>query len=261
MASDDLGSAVNDDLIPKKKVGIFAPRAIVDDIPWEFYKLAPRGIMAVIVPLGLTRFVKEEVERVYAPVDDQLKQLMLRRVDLLVQSGVPLQCLIGAEAHDRRLALFREKTGLPATSGILGAIAACRKLGIRKIAFGNKFTEAINQSLSRFFTREGIQVTGYTKWDPTVDIVDGSAIKQINEAGLIRIGYEVGRKTFLDNPDCDGIYMPGGSWSLNQVVTDLEAEFGKPVLGHHLVNVWNIATHLGLWTPRQGLGRLYASPA
>ena len=250
---------MSDDLIPLKKVGIFAPRHIVDDIPWEFYKLAPKGIMAVIVPMGITHFVKEDVERVYEPVDEQLKQLMLRKVDLLVQSGVPLQCLIGADAHDRRLAYMRAQTGLPVTSGILGAISACKKLGIRKIAFGNKFTEEINVRLAEFFTRAGVEVAGWTIWTPTIEIEDASSIKKVGEAGLVEIGYQIGRQTFEEHPDADGIYMPGGSWTLNKVVTDLEAEFKKPVLGHHLVNVWNMATLLGMWSPRQGLGRLYSA--
>jgi maleate cis-trans isomerase len=75
----------------------------------------------------------------------------------------------------------------------------------------------------------------------------------------VEIGYQIGRQTFEEHPDADGIYMPGGSWTLNKVVTDLEAEFKKPVLGHHLVNVWNMATLLGMWSPRQGLGRLYSA--
>src|SRR3712207_5356649 len=142
------------------KVGVFSPMAIIDNTPYEFYRMAPAGIMLVIVPLGIRRFEREDVERVFAPLDEQLAELTPRGIDLYFQAGVPLQLAIGIDAHDARLAHIERRTGKPAISSITGAVAAAKHLGIRKIVLVNRFTEAMNATLAEFFRRDGISVIG-----------------------------------------------------------------------------------------------------
>ena len=248
-------------LVPKKKIGVLAPRAIVDVGPFEFYQMAPKGIMLTIVPLGIKRFTREGVEEAYRETDEQLQHLVERRCRAIVQEGVPLQCLVGTAAHDRRLAYIRKKTGLPTSSGVLGGVEAARHLGVTRIAFANKFTDRENESLAEFFTREGIEVTGYVSWgeeQPDKEVY-GNAVKRIRETDLVKIGFEVGRRAFRENPRCEGIYMPGGSWALNKVVIELEKEFGKPVFGHRHTSVWHMVRMLDMWKPKKGWGRLFAT--
>jgi maleate cis-trans isomerase len=246
-----------DDMVPRKKVGVLAPRGLVEIGPYEFYRLAPPGIMLVICALGIKEFTEKGVYDVYAGIDAQLAELQTRDIDLIVQEGVPLQCLIGCEAHDARLAYITGKSGLPVTSGVLAGVNAAKHLGVRRIAFGNKFSEAVNESLARFFTREGIEVTGHVSWGEgkTDDQIHGMHWADLAEAGL-----RIGRQTFEENPDADAIYMPGGGWNLNRAINELEAEFGKPVLGHRHTGTWEIARRVGMWRPREGYGRLFATP-
>lgn len=251
--------SVSESLIPKKKVGIFSPRTIVDNGVFEFYIMAPKGIMLAVVPMGVEAFTRADVDRIFAALDGQLEELRLRKVDLLYDSAVPLQCMIGVDGHDRRLARMTERTGIPANSAILGAIEAAKHLGIKKIAFGNKSADAVNDVLTQFFTRGGVEVVGYTAWKGWKNPTDQREVKSLGDDKLVEIGYEVARRTFEEHPDADGIYMPGGSWALNDVILDLEKEFGKPILGHRHVIAWHIAKCLGMWEPKEGYGRLLAS--
>src|SRR5882672_9224714 len=82
-------------------------------------KLKIGCVMLVMVGVGLTEFSSADVERVFAPLDRYLDQLMERGVDLVMQNGVPLPILIGIEAHDRMVAHMEKYTGLPATSTVL----------------------------------------------------------------------------------------------------------------------------------------------
>jgi len=50
--------------------------------------------------VGLKEFSRGDVERVFAPLEFYLDQLMEREVDIVIQHGVPLPLLIGIEAHD-----------------------------------------------------------------------------------------------------------------------------------------------------------------
>jgi len=89
--------------LPKKKIGVLSPLAVIDNSAYEFYQLVPRGIMMVTVPLGLQ---------------------------------VPL--LIGPAALQRLLDRIAEKTKLPVTSTVLDVVAATKRLGLEKIATANK---------------------------------------------------------------------------------------------------------------------------
>ena len=112
--------------VPKLKIGALKPLAVIDNSAYEFYRLAPPGVMLVMIPVGLDKFSKEDVERVFAPIDAYVDQLMERGVDLIMQSGVPLPLLLGVEAHDRLIDRIAKRSGKPATSSVLGVVAAAK---------------------------------------------------------------------------------------------------------------------------------------
>jgi len=41
---------------PKHKIGCLSPLAVVENAAYEFYRLAPRGLMLVLLPVGLSEF-------------------------------------------------------------------------------------------------------------------------------------------------------------------------------------------------------------
>src|SRR5256885_16338235 len=127
-----------EDELPKRKVGVLSPLPIIDNGAYEFYRLVKDRIMLVLIPVGLAEFTDKDVERVFAPMDSYLDKLVERRVDIVVQSGVPLPALIGVAAHDRLLGHMASYTGRPATSSILGVVGAAKRLGVTRIALGNK---------------------------------------------------------------------------------------------------------------------------
>src|SRR3954451_18675955 len=154
------GIRMFDEFNPKLKDGCLQPGAVVDNHPYEFYRLVPHGVMLVMVGVGLKEFSSHDVERVFTPLDGYLDQLMERGVNLVIQNGVPLPILIGMEAHDRMITHMGQYTGLPATSTVLSVVAAASDLGIRKVAVVNKWTDVMNRSLAAFFARGGVTVVG-----------------------------------------------------------------------------------------------------
>src|SRR5262249_33286659 len=146
--------------VPRLKIGCLMPGSVIDNHAFEFYRLAPPGVMLVMVGVGLREFSRHDVERVFAPLERYLDQLMERGIDLVIQNGVPLPILIGIEAHDRMVAHMASYTRLPATSTVLSVVQAAADLGIRKVVPVNKWTEEMNQSLAAFFARAGVSVIG-----------------------------------------------------------------------------------------------------
>src|SRR5271168_3708228 len=67
--------------VPKHKIGVLHPLSIIDNSPYEFYRLAPTRVMLVMISVGLAEFSKGDVERVFAPLDSYLDQLMERGIE------------------------------------------------------------------------------------------------------------------------------------------------------------------------------------
>jgi maleate cis-trans isomerase len=241
--------------LPKHKVGVLLPLAIIDNAAYEFYRLAPPGLMQVMIPIGLGEFSVTDVERaLLKPLAANLDKLMERGIGLVVQSGTPLPIIIGVAAHDRMIEFMAKHTGVPASSTVLAVGRAAKHLGIKKMALVNKWSDAMNRTLGEFLAREGVAVCGaVTRELPPAEF------QKIDTHVHMEMAYELGRQAFLDNPDCDAIYIGGGTWLSEPVSNRLEEEFGKPAICNQTAQLWDILHLLKDWQPIKNHGRLLAT--
>jgi len=244
-----------EEFLPKKKIGYLSPLPVIDYFTYQFHQFVPNGVVIVSLPVGLREFTSKDVERVFAPLEEQLRQLTERGVDIIVQGGVPLPLLGGMEFHDLLLARIEKMTGVPATSNIMNVLAATKSLGIRNVALANKWSPEMNKTLGHFFEREGIKVAG----SHFRSMAPSEFVKQKSEESLA-LAYELGRKALLDHPDADGLYIGGGAWITYPIIEPLEREFGKPVVTNIIACTWHVCRLLGCWKPVQGFGRLLQLP-
>src|SRR3972149_10329534 len=218
--------------VPIRKIGVPSPLPIIDNSAYEFYQVVPSGIMMVAIAIGLQEFTREDVERVFAPIDEQVALLVERGVDIILQSGVPLPILTGREFLSRLLARIEEKGRVPATSTVLSVVAAAKHLGIKKIAVADKWNDPMNRTLGEFFAAGDIDMIGVSNRS----MVPAQFVK-LNSKESITLAYELGRGAVEKFPDADGIYIGGGTWLTLPVITRLEEEFGKPVLSNQVATV------------------------
>ena len=240
--------------VPKLKIGALKPLAVIDLSAYEFYRLAPPGVMLIMIGAGLGKFTKDDVERVFAPIDGYMDQLVERGADLVMQSGVPLPLLIGVEAHDRLIERMAKRSGKPATSSVLGVVAAAKRLGLRRIAVASKWSEPMIRTLGEFFARGGTTIVGAAS-----EVLAPAQFQKIAHDDHMALAYELGRTALTRYPDADGLYIGGGSWLSEPVCQALEREFGKPAISNPSAMVWDTLTRLGRWAPIPGQGRLLSS--
>ena len=241
--------------IPKHKVGVLLPLAIVDNAAYEFYRLAPPGVMLVMIPIGLAEFSAADVERaLFKPLASNLDKLMEREVHMVVQSGTPLPILIGVAAHDKMIEFMTRHTGLPASSTVLAVGRAARHLGVKKLALVNKWSDAMNKTLGEFLAREGVSVCGVAAKE-----MAPAEFQKISAPEHMKLAYDLGRRAFLENPDCDAIYIGGGTWLAEPVAERLEEEFGKPAICNQTAQLRDILHTLKAWQPIKGHGRVLAA--
>lgn len=156
-----------DEHLPKKKIGYLSPQPVVDNLAYQFYRLAPQGTMFVIVTMGIREYAVKDIERILTPLEEYLALLVKRGADIVVQGGVPLAVVMGLKHHDELLGRMEKATGLPATSTIQNVVAAAKALGIGRIVVANKWDSKMNETLGMFFEREGSGLRDLTQgsWD------------------------------------------------------------------------------------------------
>ncbi len=114
----------------------------------------------------------------------------------------------------------------------------------------------MNRSLAAFFARGGVSDRRQQHQARCIRPTS----TDFDAGDHMRLAYELGRRAFLDHPDCDAVYIGGGSWIAEPVAVRLEAEFGKPVLCNQAAVIRNTLKMLGAWTPIAGHSRVLATP-
>ena len=228
--------------IPKKKIGYLSPLPVIENGPYEFYQLVPKGILLVMIAVGLQEFTRQDVERVFSAIDHQIELLQERSVDIILQAGVPLPLLAGPDFLTRLLTYIENKANVPATSTVLNVVAAIKHLGLKKIAIANKWSNQMNSTLEEFFTRDGISVIGVNTRS-----MEPSEFVKISSEQSMTLGYQLGRRALEDYPTADGVYIGGGTWMTLPIIAKLETEFRKPVITNQIASVWHVLHLLNCW--------------
>ncbi len=241
------------DFMPKRKLGILYPLAVIDNSPFEFYRMV-KDVMLVGAGVGLQEFSASDVKRVFAYAEELTAAMMGREIDLIMQSGVPLPILIGLDAHDELIGRLAKQTGKPATSSVIGVTKAAKHLGIKNIALANKWRPEMNKVLGDFFAREGVSVAG-----AATEVMGPERFQKMGIKESFDLGWELGHQALKQFPEADGLYIGGGAWMINSLVAPLEKEFGKPVICNQNAMIWNTLTTVDFWKPIPGYGRLLST--
>jgi maleate cis-trans isomerase len=242
-----------EDFVPRRKFGVLSPLSVIENGPYEFYRLAPPGVVMVLVPCGLREFSAEDVARIFEPLDQILDSLMARQVDIVVNAGVPLSLLMGPDAHDRFLAHIEDYTGKPASSTVTALTNAARHLGLKRIAVANKWNPEMNAALEAVLARDGIALSGVAG-----EVMDPDQFQGIDSADHLELAYALGRQALEQFPDADGLYIGGGTWLAQPVCEALEDAYGKPCLSNQACAVWDGLRRIDYWRPKAGHGKLMA---
>jgi maleate cis-trans isomerase len=122
------------------------------------------------------------------------------------------------------------------------------------VALVNKWSDEMNRTLADFLAREGVKTCGVAN----KSLAPAEFVK-ISTEDQMQLAYELGRRAFLENPDCDGVYIGGGTWLAEPVAEALEQEFGKPVICNQSAMIRDILHILGEWKPIPGHCRVLSA--
>jgi maleate cis-trans isomerase len=131
----------------------------------------------------------------------------------------------GAHEQVRGLAVA---AGMPASSTSFGFVHASRELGLRRVAIGATYPDAIAGLFADFLRAAGL--------DPVA--VHASGILTAAEVGTWGEAELFALARAADHPDAEAVLLPDTALHTASHLTVLEKELGKPVLTANQVSVW-----------------------
>jgi maleate cis-trans isomerase len=243
-------------LLPRFRYGVIHPRAY-EDVQrgpcYQLYRLLPNDFMEVATGLGLENYTQEGVDKAIQNYWSCVDRLVKEKVDHIVLSGAPIAAVLTRTRVLQFIRETKEKYGIPVDSPLEALIAACKHLGITKLAVGSRWADPVNNAIVRYLNEGGIEVVGITKRNQWASDAFGMSLEQGMEMAL-----EVGREAAKTWPEAQGISIPGGAAMALHVIPAIEEEFGKPAFTNMSAEVWYELIRPGIIPPVKGWGKLLA---
>jgi arylmalonate decarboxylase len=242
------------DVKPWLRVGYVSPHPLVDTLPYEFYLMAPLGVMMAAACLEIGDYTAEAIEEQLPFLDSRIEMLIKRGVGHVIISGVPIALALGRERTRDLLAEISGRFKLPCDTDAEAIIAGAKRLGVGKVGLATRWNAAMNESLAAYLGAAGIEVSQRASSARTM--AENAALD--DETG-IRLAIELGSQAFGGPGAPDAIIMPGGRWITVGVVRELEERFGRPVITNYSAGLWAALRAAGYERPISGWGRLLST--
>ena len=210
---------------PWYSLGYVIPHLYTDLDGYQFYRVAPEGMMLVTTGLNLKEYSLAAVEQELPSLWRAFDLLASKKVDRIALSGVPVASALGRTRMREILAEAEQRTGLACDTDLEAHIATLQRLGASRIALATRWPEAVNSALTRYLGDADIEVIGCVSRARSL-----AENKHASPAADHELALELGSQVLRDARDAQALLMPGGLWYAIHAVPLLEAQFGKPVL-------------------------------
>ncbi len=218
---------------PWYQLGYVIPHLYTDLDAYQFYRIAPEGMMLVTTGLNLAEYSLAAVERELPELWDRFDLLANKKVDRISLSGVPVASALGRAKMLEILAEARARTGLPCDTDLEAHIATLQHLGATRIALATRWPEPVNAALTGYLAEAGIEVLACRSRGRSL-----AQNKASSAADDHQLAIELGGQVLRETPAAQALLMPGGLWYAIHAVSLLEAEHGRPVLLNILSTTW-----------------------
>jgi maleate cis-trans isomerase len=244
-------------ILPRFRYGVIHPRAnekVQRGPTYQLYRLVPLDVMEISTGLGLENYTPDGVEKAIGNYWNCIDELAKEKANVIIFGGAPISAVLGRARVLDLLRKTNEKTGVPADAPLEALISAMNHLGLKTLAIGSRWADAVNEAMIRYLEAGGIKVVGITRRNQWA----AEAFAMSLEEG-VKVALEVGREAAKLAPEADAIAVPGGAAMSLHVIPALEEEFGKPAFTNMSVEVWNDLVRPAIIPPVQGWGCLLAN--
>lgn len=172
------------------------------------------------IPRGKGLLTPETLPAYKQQALDLARQFARTPIDVIAY-GCTAAGFISGPAGDAELARdLAAVTGRPVVTTARSMVACLQAVGARQIALVTPYLDAVNRQLKAFLADGGIAVRSFDSfYAPDVD-----ALGRIESSAVAQLA----RKTMTD--ECDALFVACSQLPTRDILDDLRAEFGRPVL-------------------------------
>jgi maleate cis-trans isomerase len=241
-------------LLPTGQLGYILPTTVGDAIHHQFYRVCPPDMMLIAYPINLGAFSDAGVDAALASFWPAFDFLAGRKVDRIVQGGIPVSAIAGR----KRILGFLEEAGrrssITAAADFEECIEGFKQLGCRRIAMAAKWDDGLMGRVAQYLREAGLEPLGWASQAHTAP-----QVMEVRPQDGIDMALALGRKALKENPQADALLLAGGAWLSLAAIPVLEREFGKPVIANPAATYWAAMKQLGRASPETGCGMLIDS--
>lgn len=217
----------------------------------DLRELLPEGVELIDEQMGFAYRSLDEFRAAMPAYAEKVAALAARGVDMIHPEGAPPFMLQGRAEETRLIDEWQARHGVPVFTTGSTQRAAMEALGISRFAGFTPFGGALAQAFARYFTDAGHEVLAMGKpvgAEENVYDLDTAGIRERLIAAFRAVP-----------GDPQALYILGGDWRVFDLIEELEAALGVPVLQPVVVRCWYILSRLGRASPLAGRGRLLAA--
>ncbi|MCX5494362.1 aspartate/glutamate racemase family protein [Kaistia dalseonensis] len=168
-------------------------------------------------------------------------------LDALVWNGTSASWR-GLENDLRLCEAITRETGIPATTSTLAFYNAFHEKGYKTVGLALPYIEEISAQIATEYAKQGFPVTGSSSLGLLANVDIGAA-----EPDAIR---GVLRGAAKEKPDCIAVVCT--NFNATELVEEMEAELGIPIVDSIAVTFWEAARVAGVDVKAPGWGKLLA---
>ena len=142
----------------RARIGFVTPSPGHENNGYEFYLMAPDGVTIVMTSLHVTQLTQQQYDDAVSRIDVAVAELEDRRVDSIIQAGVPLVVTRGWGFEEKLLAEVARQTAIPFATDIGACIRAMHTLGMKRVVMLTPFDESMDRQLAEYVGHAGIEV-------------------------------------------------------------------------------------------------------
>jgi maleate isomerase len=228
------------------RLGLIVPSSNTTNEP-EFWRGSPDGVSVHSARMTLESVTEEELVDMAADVESCVEKLATADVDAIA-FGCTTGSLVKGAGYDVEIQrLIEDTAGVPGVATSTAIMRAFDAVGAESLAIATPYTDQINDREVEFLADNGYAVTDITG----LGIEPNVGIGRQEPSTAYRIGRGV------DSSDADAVFLSCTNFHTFDVIEQLEADIGKPVISSNSATLWAALHLLDVDTGGVPLGELY----